>query len=1123
MFIKLSTIRRRKMERQLEHLIRVAVFVFVTINVIFKPSAGQTTAPMSNSDFPELSLVKKWADGLSETLIDTLDKVTGRRELRQLYTDKALDVEFINGSDLIEDVADKWQAILQKKMTAVRKIVDKLEEEFANYTADHDIAIGDVDYKNSKNLGNLTLTYDERFKSDVNLNCSSVQIPTDIYEGDKVILNGIQATEGVDSVFLSNFEEDPQLLWQYFGSADGFYRSYPAGPDISGLYDARLRKWYIQATSSPKDVMILIDSSGSTFGMTLKIIKVSVSKALDTLGNDDFVNVAWFSKDVQNVSCFNTFVQANLRNKKELNNKVQTEVRAGGIADFSNALNYAFNEFEKFNRTERLGGEGNNQGADCIRVIMIFTDGGTSSEEAIFEARNRNPFKARVFVYKVGADSMVSSDGIRDMACTNKGYFSTIQSFGAVRLTTLDYVPVVSRPMVLSGHKNFQWSDIYLDALGLGMMTTLTLPVYNTSTYTVPGSNETRKSQQLLGVVGTDITTKNMADTVPMNKPEYNSSFSQSIGPQAYVFGVNSNGYILLHPRLKAEELIESILELNYLSDPPNVDFLEVEYETEEKKVLRRDMIDRKSGTVELETPIMSRDERYLEYVNMTYSYTFIDNTTFSVAIAQPSFDLYQLTPPENMNLVMELTNIMDRNDILIAPWEFCEQFVGMDPANITTDDIKSAIQDTIKNNSIGLGSGGVIVLQKCNDEMVRKLLVDAEVTSNLSSYWETKTDDMEDNGIIFVLAATQGGLIKVFPKSTISTWSPDEIQRMQDPWEQSYYQRSLYTDRYVFSVPYNDGEGPLGSLTEFRSNITISKSVPLDNQAVPAVVMVMMDPAFFNDSWDQTSKGFNDHTLEYSCANMELKCYLLDDGGFIIATNQIFEQDEVGRFYGEIDGNIMIEMTNYGIYDRKQMFDYQAACERVPPSDSAGIKSWFVPTFYDVFNFQIWAANALWTFIHQTFMDFLLFGWTDVSMIHAAETTESLGNVSCIKLINNYYFGQNLSGNGAKECVNCSRSWAASRVDGTNLVMLVTESDLDCDTCPLTVVRQSPQELGPEDAPSPCDETPRYRRRPSENCYAFSPAENTTICRGVVSLASPWLLLILHIFYLGIVWFVSA
>ena len=42
-------------------------------------------------------------------------------------------------------------------------------------------------------------------------------------------------------------------------------------------------------------VLIHFYRSGSTYGLTLEIIKVSVSKALDTLGNDDFVNVAYVS------------------------------------------------------------------------------------------------------------------------------------------------------------------------------------------------------------------------------------------------------------------------------------------------------------------------------------------------------------------------------------------------------------------------------------------------------------------------------------------------------------------------------------------------------------------------------------------------------------------------------------------------------------------------------------------------------------------------------------------------------------------------------------------------------------------------------------------------------------
>ncbi|XP_071477276.1 voltage-dependent calcium channel subunit alpha-2/delta-1-like isoform X2 [Diadema antillarum] len=1071
---------------------------------------------------PPLASVELWTEALSRQLTSALDNVTQINALKELYRQENLTTVTIDGVALINDVADKWQAILQKKMTAVRKIVDKLERSFAAYENDPDITQEDVSYPNSKNLTGVELNYDDRFKSDVNLNQSSVQIPTDIYKGDKVILNGIQATEDVDSVFLENFEEDPQLLWQYFGSADGFYRSYPAkewvsaGDQDKDQYDVRRRGWYIQATSSPKDVMILVDTSGSTFGMTLAIMKVSVSKALDTLGNDDFVRVAAFNDSVQDVSCFDTFVQANLRNKEVLKDAVQTELVAKGIADFGKSLEYAFTAFSNFSAIERQGAEANNQGADCIRIIMIFTDGGTSKEEAIFKKYNSNPFVARVFVYKVGADSMVSSDGIKHMACTNRGYFSTIQSFGAVRLTTLDYVPVVSRPMVLSGHKNFQWSDIYLDALGLGMMTTLTLPVYNTSTFIVPDSdNITAKSQQLLGVVGTDITTKNMADTVPKNKPAFNSTFSQAIGPQAYVFGINSNGYILLHPRLKAE--------LNYLSDPPNVDFLEVEFTTDEKLELRRSMIDRQNGTVTFETPLMSRDERYMQYVNMTYSYTFIDNTTFSVAIAQPSFDLkqYRVKSLTKSDATQDLQYIQENSEtfFLIAPWVFCEELQDGE-GDIPTENISNVIRINIGQAAgSSVPSTDKIQLPNCDDDMVNKLLIDGKITSNLADEWAKQESTMVDNGFLYVLAATQGGLTRFFPKTIPMQWTEEEKKNIQDPWEQDYYQRSLYTDKYVFSVPYNSGEGFYDYASEYIANITISKAVFVGD-VVPAVVGVLMDPAFFNDSWtDVTSLGFNNRMLNFSCADVDLNCYILDDGGFVIASNQADLQASVGRFLGELDGEIMGLLLDDGVYLLNSTVDYQAACPRVASSDSAGVRSWFVPTLTDVINFNFWAANALWHFVYHTIADFMLFGWSDLPSSYA-ETIEQTGNVSCIKIIKNFHFGPNMSAEGKKECYNCTRSWVTSEIKGTNLLMLVT--DAQCDGCPNEPVVQKPQEPSDDEAPDPCVlvREPRYRRRPSENCYNYSSEENDTICHGIpTASSSPWLLLNLYICSVVIAW----
>ncbi|TNN85526.1 Voltage-dependent calcium channel subunit alpha-2/delta-3 [Liparis tanakae] len=61
----------------------------------------------------------------------------------------------------------------------------------------------------------------------VNLSLSVVQVPTNMYNKDPDIVNGVYWSEALNKVFVDNFERDPTLIWQYFGSAKGFFRQYP--------------------------------------------------------------------------------------------------------------------------------------------------------------------------------------------------------------------------------------------------------------------------------------------------------------------------------------------------------------------------------------------------------------------------------------------------------------------------------------------------------------------------------------------------------------------------------------------------------------------------------------------------------------------------------------------------------------------------------------------------------------------------------------------------------------------------------------------------------------------------------------------------------------------------------
>ena len=55
---------------------------------------------------------------------------------------------------------------------------------------------------------------------------------------------------------------------------------------------------YIQAAASPKDMVILIDSSGSMKGLRMEIAKATVEKIVATLSDDDFFNVVKVTRTI---------------------------------------------------------------------------------------------------------------------------------------------------------------------------------------------------------------------------------------------------------------------------------------------------------------------------------------------------------------------------------------------------------------------------------------------------------------------------------------------------------------------------------------------------------------------------------------------------------------------------------------------------------------------------------------------------------------------------------------------------------------------------------------------------------------------------------------------------------
>jgi len=151
----------------------------------------------------------------------------------------------------------------------------------------------------------LNRTFDENFKyirTKMNVNFSTIHIPVNVFKQSMEINMTAYWSEKMNEQFIENYRTDPGLSWQYFCSSTGLFRQYPAAywtaPRLEDFFDCRLQSWYIMAAASSKDVVILLDTSGSMTGLRLEIATKLVESILDTFTDNDFFNIITFATKV---------------------------------------------------------------------------------------------------------------------------------------------------------------------------------------------------------------------------------------------------------------------------------------------------------------------------------------------------------------------------------------------------------------------------------------------------------------------------------------------------------------------------------------------------------------------------------------------------------------------------------------------------------------------------------------------------------------------------------------------------------------------------------------------------------------------------------------------------------
>uniref|UniRef100_A0A8C0BTQ3 Calcium voltage-gated channel auxiliary subunit alpha2delta 4 n=1 Tax=Buteo japonicus TaxID=224669 RepID=A0A8C0BTQ3_9AVES len=993
-------------------------------------------------------------------------KYSGSLLLQKKYKDveSTLKIKEVDGLELVKKFSEQMESMLRRKVEAVERLVEAAEDADLNHEYNSSL---EFDYYNSLlinekdendnyvELGDeFILEPNEHFNNLlVNTTYSDIQLPTNVYNKDPDILNGVYMSEALNPIFVDNFERDPTLTWQYFGSSTGFFRLYPGIkwlPDENGVisFDCRNRGWYIQAATSPKDIVIVVDVSGSMKGLRMTIAKHTIITILDTLGENDFVNIIAYNDYVHFIEpCFKgILVQADRDNREHFKQLVD-ELQAKGVGTVNKALTESFKILREF----RDAG----QGGLCNQAIMLITDGAVEDYEAVFEKYNWPDRKVRVFTYLIGRE-VTFAPNVKWIACNNKGYYTQISTLADVQENVMEYLHVLSRPMVINHDHDIIWTEAYMDsalfasqAQSLLLMTTVAMPVFSKK-------NETRSHGILLGVVGSDVPLRELLKLAPRYK----------LGVHGYAFLNTNNGYILSHPDLRP--LYKEGKKLKPKPNYNSVDLSEVEWEDQDE-ILRTAMINGETGYLSMDVKVPVDKGKRVLFLTNDYFFTDISGTPFSLGVVlSRGHGEYILLG--NTSVEEGLHDLLQPDLSLANEWIYC--ITDIDPDHRKLSQLEAVIR-FLTGEEPDL---------ECDEELVQEVLFDAVVTAPMEAYWTTLALNMSmetEVGVEMAFLGTRAGLMrsalyvgseKISNRKFLTQKDKESIFTM-DHFPLWYRRAAEHPPgSFIYSIVSEDDSGnpSLNTRAEERGResfshlashaVAISTSPHRSILHTVLVYQTAMEKAVFNVA---------------SLSSLQiLNCFLVDNNGFILVSKRPAEVREELHC-------LLLTVCLFCFDCRVTMYDYQAMC-KVPYHHHSGARPLLSPIY-------AFLAAVKWLITHKHKKHDILQPCDTEYPVFVYEPA--------IK-----------EANGLIECGDCQKMFVAQQIASSNLLLLITDAVCDCSVFPPVLLDAKEVKYI---LPLKCERmrSQKLRRRP-DTCHAFHPEENAQDCGGTAEISvSPTLL----------------
>ncbi|CAJ0576960.1 unnamed protein product, partial [Mesorhabditis spiculigera] len=570
--------------------------------------------------------IEDCATVLGENLLETFNRATRSQHIPEYY-DGYVEVEQYDPRIELKKAKQHIEKYLARRAKFAYDA--KLSLEARPLLEGTDLEVNNPDSKNfirymsakSGGDGGILYRHDHSFNNRISLNAtrnfsmhananfyflstssiaSAVHIPTPIYDRDPELLNKIHWSD-IDQVYRSNREGTRDLAFQLFCSESGFMRYFPAAPwywdhetdrDVLDLFDCRNSEWYINGATCSKNVLIMLDMSGSMLGQRYEIAKQTTEAILETLSHNDYFNILPFAANPQfldeECSKQHPMLQATMRNKKYLR-ALMNNITSEGKAEYDAAIEKAFATLKGLPRdiewmhkdeVEQSGRNFTLEGKHTIEFperLLIVTD---EYMKAI-----------RVFTFLIGEEA-IDFEQVRNMACQNRGYMVHIQNMADVEEKIQNYIRVMSRP--LGAHdkdideKSQVWSGVYRERLYLPRRERFAdpAPLTNQSFAQMNRMAAKRKIHMKKAEARSRMFVTTVSYPVLLNKTfmgvaAVNIPLTElgqlahptEIGGNSYYFMLDYNGFIMFHPQLRPIDMRTKLHKQNY----NNMELLELE------------------------------------------------------------------------------------------------------------------------------------------------------------------------------------------------------------------------------------------------------------------------------------------------------------------------------------------------------------------------------------------------------------------------------------------------------------------------------------------------------------------------------------------------------------------